>query len=94
MTIAHRVRVPIDSQRRIVVELPEEFDGTEAEVIVLAERVRPGLPLPSASGEGTATQPPERSFDDFLKHMKEFGRGVPAIPLEAMSRDVLYGDDE
>jgi len=94
MTIAHRFRVPIDSNRRIVVELPEEFDGTEAEVIVLAERARPAGTDPKSS---QVTDTPPDGPSDFLAWLEDTAqtfREVPAIPLEALRRETLYGHDE
>lgn len=79
MTIAHRVRVAVDHKGQVQLQLPPEFEGTEAEVIVLAER--------RAKDQ---TTPPPDDFEAFLRRTAERFKDVPAIPLEAMDRGELY----
>lgn len=81
MTIAHRVRVPVDAKGQVHLQLPPEFEGTEAEVIVLAER------------RAQAARPDPERVEHFLELARELGRDAPAIPLEAMDRGVLYDRD-
>jgi|GEM_PF-2442606 len=82
MTIAHRIRIPVDASGLIQLQLPHEFAGTEAEVIVLAERTRSAEPTSS-----------EAEIESRLRGLGERFRDVPAIPLDAMDRGNLYDRD-
>jgi len=82
MTIAHRIRIPVDASGLIQLQLPHEFVGTEAEVIVLSERTRSAKPTSS-----------EAEIESRLRGLGERFRHVPAIPLTAMDRGNLYDRD-
>lgn len=81
MTIAHRVRVAVDDKGQVQLQLPPEFEGTEAEIIVLAER------------RARSASPDPGRIDHFLELAKQFGKNAPAIPLEAMDRGDIYDRD-
>jgi hypothetical protein len=82
---AYKVEVVIPANHQVVLSLPSDMPAGKAEVVILVEEENTGtMPL------STEAQAPSLSWiDELLANVPP----APEIPLEALRRENMYGDD-